>query len=78
MGQATSVALPSLWELLPHGYGGAAGIDREVNASSAAEPRFPARDKAEAQERWHPFGRHVLLSDVVRPGWVVQEKLAAS
>lgn len=67
MGQASSVALPSLWELLPHGFGGAPGLDREVNTPSTTEASFPTRDKAEAQDRWQPFGDHVLLSDVVSP-----------
>ena len=67
MNQASSVALPSLWKLLPHGYGGAPRLDREVNTQSATEASLPTRDKAESQERWQPFGQHVLLSDVVSP-----------
>ena len=63
MNQASSVALPSLWKLLPHGYGGAPRLDTQ----SATEASLPTRDKAESQERWQPFGQHVLLSDVVSP-----------
>ena len=67
MGQASSAALPSFWELLPHGFGGAPGLDREVNTPSTTEASIPTRDKAEEQEQWQPFGDHVLLSDVVSP-----------
>ena len=66
MGLASGIGLPSLWQLMPHSYGGAAGFDRAINTPSIADAAIQTRGKTETQEQWHPFGRHVLLSDVVR------------
>ena len=76
MGQASSVGLPSLWQLLPHGFGGAAALDREVNKPTAAESSFPTRERTEAGEQWRPFGHHVPLSDVVSPTSGTRERSA--
>ncbi len=65
MGLASGIGLPSLWQLMPLSYRGAAALDSEVKTRSAAESSLPDRDKTEAFEQWQPFGRHVLLSDVV-------------
>ena len=74
MGQALALLLPSPSQLLPHEFGGAARLDREVNKPSATESSFPTREKAEAQEQWRHFGQHVLLSDVVSPMDETREK----
>ena len=78
MGQASSVGLPSLWQLLPHGFGGAAALDREVNKPTAAESSFPTRERTEAGEQRRPFNHHVHLSDVVSPMNGTRERSAGT
>ena len=49
-----------------HGYGEAAGLAIAVATPSMPYSGPQTREKTTILEQWHPFGRHVLLSDVVR------------
>ena len=63
MGSAS--ALPSLWQVLPHGVTRAAALVSEVEKPPDLEERAKASDKPESQREWRPFGRHVRREDVV-------------
>ena len=82
MGSAS--ALPSLWQVLPHGIARAAALVSEVAKPPDLGGRSKASYKPESQRGWRPFGHHVHGEDVVStapppylPSWLQAERRQA-